>query len=53
MEGPHAQATVTEGGEKRPLKEILVVVETQTMPVVESWCHWVMDFPLQRESARI
>jgi hypothetical protein len=24
---------------KRPLREILVVVETQMAPAVESWCH--------------
>jgi hypothetical protein len=30
--------------------EILVAVETQITSVEESWCHWVKDFPLQREN---
>jgi hypothetical protein len=29
---------------------ILVVVETLMTPAEESWCHWVKDFPPQRES---
>jgi hypothetical protein len=41
---------VSEGGVKRPLREILVVVETQTTPSMESWRRWVENVPLWRES---
>jgi hypothetical protein len=42
---------MSEGGVKRPLREILVVLETQMAPAVESWCCWAEDFPPWRESA--
>jgi hypothetical protein len=51
--GCPVQIPMSEGGVKRPLMLILVVVETQTTPVVESWRHWVGDFPLQRENTLI
>jgi hypothetical protein len=41
---------MSESGMKRPLREILVVVETQMAPTVMFWCHWVKDFPPWRES---
>jgi hypothetical protein len=37
LEAPPAQAPVGEGGRKRPMREILVVVETQTGSAVASW----------------
>jgi hypothetical protein len=35
---------------KRSPTGILVAVETQMASAEESWCHWVKDFPPQRES---
>jgi hypothetical protein len=40
----------SEGGRKRHLKDIRVVVETQMAPVEEPWHHWVEDFPLWRDN---
>jgi hypothetical protein len=47
---PPARTPVSKGGVKISLMRILVAVETQMTPAEESWCHWVKDFPLQRES---
>jgi hypothetical protein len=50
-ESPSPGSNTGEQGWREEISdEILVAVETQITPVEESWCHWVKDFPLQREN---
>jgi hypothetical protein len=47
---PPARAPMSKGGVKRSPMGILVAVETQMVSTEEYRCHWVKDFPPQRES---
>jgi hypothetical protein len=48
--GHLAQTLVSKGSAKKSPMGILVVAVTQTALVVESWSHWMKDFPQWRDS---